>query len=558
VTLNFDTAIETAFERYGNPYVCVDHAAYQTLAAFNSPLRIHKLHGTLSGDRDDPPTTKYRTVKYTVQRIGTALDESLIDWLRDVIANRSVLITGYSGADLDVFPALQHALGQGDVYWNSRHEPSYVTNAWLRRLRHRCQRVPGDIADVFDHLALRLELDLEPHDTGTTQYTMSLGHLERDVRDAVGTLLAAAIACHNTEQREHAAVRDAIVACLHKPRVRPVVDRDPRQAVLLRRLAAAPQHERGNIWAALEHFREARSRVQHARRKDVRLPELAEPEIEVNIAYNEAWPLKRFDAKYLVDARGIPNAVRGVAKLLWWTLSPSVRNPALRSGAAHHLAETPLTWGLACDVVAPGNPIAWMLYLLARTWFKVSWRDGRMAQTHGAFRMMRLSEVDMNIARTRPFGRGVRDEQVVHVDRTLEHCRYLNGEPELWHRTADGRKMQNGTGAMDGDAAAGVHLILEAARGQLRGRSGIVRKRLHQAWEIFKDSRYGSGFYRTQMYAWILCNRGSWLRNVAAAPGRLRRARALRAWFSDERSPGASGLFPCLVDADDATGQSSI
>jgi hypothetical protein len=536
VTLNFDYAIETAFrEAVGGaeaPLVCTTLREFSEHAHRSARLRVHKPHGTLRpGEELVQPVVKYNNILYTVQRIGTALDNDLVTWLRGVIRDRSVLLTCYSADDLDVFPALQQAMGSGVVFWNWRSKPpSHITAAWLRTLRPRPRSLRGDVGDILAAAVKELCPPAADRAGRENPYVVSLDALRRGLPDAVRALLAGALLCHETELREHAPVRDALINCLEQGQVRDIVDRDPRMAILLDFLAGGCDHQRGDIRSALQRYRAARQGIRGTVREGVPLPAHIEVHIDINIAYDEAWPLKRLDLRRIRDLKSLILTPLAMARLVWWGSVPFAGAGKRRSFAAHHVGEFPLTWALMTDVALPRTLLPRLLYAIAL------WHFRRATSRHGGFvtkevfHQMRRCEVQLNLLRGQPFDR--MSHQVSAVDEILRHCRYLNGGPDCRQRDEQ-PDVPATRGAMRGDAARGVHLILEAMRSALEGQHRVVREVLDEAWCVFKEARYGSGLYRVQIYEWILCGskQPSW-RTLLRAPHRLRHALRLRNWYA--------------------------
>ena len=181
------------------------------------------------------------------------------------------------------------------------------------------------------------------------------------------------------------------------------------------------------------------------------------------------------------------------------------------------------------DVALPGTRVARWLYRIALWHFKraTSRQEGLVAKD--AFHQMRRCEAQLNLLRSQLFDPS--SPEAFAVEETLRHCRYLNGEPA--HRQGLERGDPGvARGAMKGDAARGVHLILEAIRYMLDGREGLAQSALDEAWGDYIHAGYGSGLYRVQAYEWVLFPpSGSGWRSLLAAPRRLRDLRRLRSWY---------------------------
>jgi hypothetical protein len=194
-----------------------------------------------------------------------------------------------------------------------------------------------------------------------------------------------------------------------------------------------------------------------------------------------------------------------------------------KSLALHLLGEFPLTWALAFDVAAPGNPIARAFYKIAHFHFNRATSTRRGFVPKDVFHQMRRDEARMNMLRTQWF-RGLNNEALHRIDASLRHYRYLNGDPS--------DTVHKNLGIMQGDASRGVHLLLEALRNKLSNQPNEFRKRLDDSWSVFTAAKYGSGLYRVQIYKWILDPwLTSWWVTFPVARRRLQYALRLRNWY---------------------------
>jgi hypothetical protein len=117
VTTNFDNYLEMALEQLHVPYRTVVPPA---MAVPPSPgLLIFKVHGDLRA-----PTS----IVMTLNRSAQPLSRDAASLLRRMMSDSDLLITGYSGHDLDIFPIIQGAartarLGEWKVWVNDIREP---------------------------------------------------------------------------------------------------------------------------------------------------------------------------------------------------------------------------------------------------------------------------------------------------------------------------------------------------------------------------------------------------------------------------------------------------
>jgi hypothetical protein len=550
ITLNFDFAIETAFKREAgtaeDPAVFSSAREYLERPQKPARLTIHKPHGTVRpGEEGLPRRVKYRDILFTVQRIGTALDRPLVDWLRDVVRDKSLLVTCYSSDDLDFFPALQHAMGCGTVFWNyCSGGPSALTEKWLRGLRSRARRMKRDINDILTSAVNTLCRPAVPQGGDLKPAPVSLDYLRRGTKDAVGTLLAAAIMCHLTEERRDAAFRDEILGRLDDGPARNIIKNDPSMAIQFDLLHAGPAHEGANISEALTRLRRAKNRIRSASRDDVSLPPDIEAQVDVNIAYNEAWPLKHIKLLRLLHPRAVLEAVLAICRLALWRRLPYRVSGERKPYGTQHLGEFLLNAGLTLDVALPWPWIPRLLYGQAFKRYKqaTSRLEGFSAREH--FHQMRLCEAQLHLLRGMPYREDSAGARAVND--ILEHCRYLNGDPN-YIQQSDGSTVTTDRSAMKGDVARGVHLILEAVRHSIKGERGSLRKALDEAWSIFEERGYGSGLYRVQMYDWILCCSNETPRlKLSLARRRLAYARWLRDWNPDRQRTADQREVPVL------------
>src|SRR5574341_1246419 len=398
ITVNFDFALETAFlgETGAWPRVVTPDADPASRRQDFAPT-IHKPHGTLKPEQSAaPPEIKYADIRYTVERIGTALDDSLVAWFRQVIGDRSIFVTCYSADDLDVFPALQEALthGKGRVYWNWHHAPpSPMTEKWFSHLGPRQTKIGGDVDQIIGPIVTSLGLSRAGHLQGPMT-TLSLDHVSRGELDVAGAVLAAALICHDSEARRHVGLRDRLIECLERGRLHDAVDRDPRKAALLDVMIAGRSHEAGDIARALQGHRNIKRRFDEARDAEEPLPDWIGVRADADIAYDEAWALKRRDREPVADSyRGtVRRATRAILVMVWRSWMPVVVRPEVRALASHFLGEFPLTWAMELEVGAPTNLLSRVLYRIAYGQFRkaASGKGGFVARD--VFHQMRREE----------------------------------------------------------------------------------------------------------------------------------------------------------------------
>jgi hypothetical protein len=101
ITTNFDTYIERAFAGMAFSR----HVVAMSKEGDGFPLL--KPHGTL-----DAPAS----MLVTFEQVAVRLDDLMRDNLKRLVANRTIVVVGYSGWDYDLFPLLVHA----GRHWNTR------------------------------------------------------------------------------------------------------------------------------------------------------------------------------------------------------------------------------------------------------------------------------------------------------------------------------------------------------------------------------------------------------------------------------------------------------
>lgn len=539
ITLNFDFALESSLRGYR---VFTSFEDFRKKGVRGSTLAVHKPHGTLRlEDADKSSSIKYRGILCTVQRIGTALNEPLVSWFREVIGDCSLLVTGYSADDLDVFPALQLALGQGHVYWNSKDEPSDITDVWLRSLSNKCTKLTDDIDSVLGPIVESLCPPKATREHGSRN-PVSLGHISDSMDDTARVLLASALICHNSEAREYANLRDLLIKCLEEPLLLNAFAADSNEALQLKLLEAGRAHEQGTPEIALRNYRFIRSSIRKARRSGEWFSEELRQEVESLIAYETAWPLKRRETFRMSHMYGRLKIIGGLFRLLWRAHVPILGIPrSARALSAHFFGEFPLTLGLRLDLGAPANPITRILYRIAHWHFRLATAPHRGFVTRDVFHQMRRDEAKMNLLRSRWLLKPSMTE-LRRIDTHITHYRYLNGKPADSANIKEDLDLVESQGVMEGDASRGVHLILEAMRASIDEKPILVRRRIDQAWQVFREARSGSGLHRVQMYEWILhAKRIQWRKALLDARRKRRHVTELRTWYK-----GSPKSEPCF------------
>jgi hypothetical protein len=102
ITTNFDEYVERALS--GQPF---SYRVRGSPTASGTGPPLLKVHGTLK----EPAS-----IAVTLEDVLCRLDDQAIADLREILANRTIIVIGYSGWDYDVFPLLLHAA----LGWNCR------------------------------------------------------------------------------------------------------------------------------------------------------------------------------------------------------------------------------------------------------------------------------------------------------------------------------------------------------------------------------------------------------------------------------------------------------
>jgi hypothetical protein len=227
VTLNFDLLLEAAWRDLTHSDV---HPATSVEAAL--PLGrtwLHKPHGSLPAHGSNASAQeRYGNIQFTIERIGTAPDETLIQWLQLVTGNRPLLVTGYSAGDIDVFPALCEARRRavslsgghpGRVYWThvdvSSFEQTPGLRSWLESLTPEGRPMRGTLEEHLGKLIRLLELRRTLPATDPRS-TTPLGPRPELRFDDNGVLLAAALVIHSVNQSDQHTAEKTILAYLRK------------------------------------------------------------------------------------------------------------------------------------------------------------------------------------------------------------------------------------------------------------------------------------------------------------------------------------------------------
>lgn len=115
LTTNFDTMFEDACVELGLEFELRSHRDDPPgpLTPAHSPVQVCKLHGSISG-----PDGSYTPEDLRTTMVGiTAINEPWIRAISDHLQELSICFVGYSGRDIDYFPAMASGVAKRPVFW---------------------------------------------------------------------------------------------------------------------------------------------------------------------------------------------------------------------------------------------------------------------------------------------------------------------------------------------------------------------------------------------------------------------------------------------------------
>jgi hypothetical protein len=513
VTLNFDRLLETAWEQGGREPVspATSWAHLQDLQKRGKPAWLHKPHDTLPSTKEvTPDINPYANIQFTIERIGTALDRSLVAWFTEVLGKGPLLVTGYSAGDVDIFPALcamrkqaaVDAIGPpGNVYWTyldpDELRETLGLEPWLRSLGRAWQPLRGPLEDHLTSVMRLLEFQEPPQgdeDANGESTSMTLGDLEMDT---CGWLMVGALLMHATDHPDqHVAVK-AITDYLDKAYEVQHREVDYRKATMLAQLKGNRFLEGGNIREGIRCYRDA---ISHARSHTGNEPiagELTPAQMRCKIAHSRMNPLaslsssgNKEDRSRTISAWLMPPL--GFLELLVLASGCRRAEPAASRLASHFLGDLFYTLGMYSDVLCLWRPVTFGLYYVGHKLFRRATRRGNGWVPRDAFHFLRRDETLLLLQRlrTRPSREAVHAANWVWWDERFSHYQYLGS---ILHDDVHFA------------AFHGVAAVRRALRARDVGAAtpADVWKELVSLGRLCKLRKYRAGVVRLQLYAWL-------------------------------------------------------
>lgn len=519
ITLNFDYGLERAFEAISGlqPNVCTTPGGAQEVRSA-STFTIHKPHGSLREiDKNENLAKKFRSIRYTLQRIGTSYDEILATWLRTIIGSHAVLVTGYSNKDLDLFPAFLRTIEKKDVFWNF-FDGDATPHA--EEISSRCKRagatfVPiiGDISEILVEIMRSMGLNSQIHAEIAEGSPKRLPSLELLSTDVIGISLATAMILQSTEARDQKELIDDLRRFLINSILAGGTPEEIRKRILITHFNAGVNHEKGNMAESTAgYFNTLKLLRDNPDVMDLGL-ELSMAEVETRLAYESAWILKRPSMSMMLHPIKLAMAFSGLLKLSRRSSKHDYETGTAGSAlAAAFLGEIEFNMAMALDLACPGSWPARLIYKKAHSQYKRATQATKAFVPREMFHKMREVEVRMFVLLRR---NDSKPSDLVDVDSTLEHFDYVNK-------------------VMGKDAAWGTLMMLatlrQALKIKLSDQGGLLTNEfLQDAKELYRKRNYPSGIAKIQLYEWLLLNRGEGcFRSLIAFPKRMRRLVEIR------------------------------
>lgn len=159
LTTNFDVLFEIALntlkevdsDRFGKVELDLIIPTNSGYPGLNRPiepatLRLVKLHGTI-GDNEE---NMFNTISTTLTSI-TVMKHDFIEYLDKLMTDKYLVIVGYSGSDLDIFPFIRELLRDKDsrIYWISKFKDSKTRDAALSLEENKRILIKGKYPEDF-------------------------------------------------------------------------------------------------------------------------------------------------------------------------------------------------------------------------------------------------------------------------------------------------------------------------------------------------------------------------------------------------------------------------
>ncbi len=478
---------------------------------------MHKPHGSIyERNRRSGPRERYLDLHFTIERIGTAPDDELSAWFQEVLAGKTLFVTGYSAQDLDIFPALRSVQGMERVYWNffqrsdweERDDDPPPKKALLKWL-DGAYLLFGPVAE---HLPTVLEkVGMEPSVLGGADKNKPHGCSPGAIMDnKPGLLLGGALVLHSVNRPgQEEAVRTILKRLRKWTNMHHTDDRYPDDVQRRFRIMA------NQLDADL--LQEASSpKAYRAYRKTVRL---LDAYVGDEIAA-EVTP-RQTRCKMLWSAMRRTPGIEGVLfRPAWsffrlWLMGRGweTRDAGTRRLAQHFVGGVFFRLALYVDVILDLPSTARLFYAIAHGHYSRATRRLGPWRARDTFHYSRADESWL-LSRRRT---GQREGLLVFpggLEKRLAHYEYVQG-------------------VLEGDVGLAQVLLFRALAARLTpprdadSRAGI-RDLLRKASTVYATRNYRAGIERAQVYRWILEPGVRMAGSLTRAIGRVATLRAIQ------------------------------
>ncbi len=371
ITPNFDFGIESAaLTDWSIPVVTEFPSA--SAEARTRQCRLHKIHGTLRiEDSEAARDVQFSTLQFTIERVGTALNERLANWLSSVLNDSVLFVIGYRGEDLDILPALMRQDRLRRVIWAYYPEPLHSSSplayAWLTKLGSRASVVATRAEDFLPQLA-ELQGIHVPSPTSGPGAAISARYLRSH---PAATIVAAG---HLVQELVPVGERERLLRGLfeHFERNESKLGKLPtRVEVMLAHLRASHHQDAGRIALATREYGRATGLLQRHHPGDEIALEVTLGQASCRYAFQQAsvfkrpkpwtWRVSSFRGLFSLFAiayLGRPRFKVGASE-----------DTAARKLARYFIGDLWAAWAVLFDAVLAVGPVAQWLYRRAEACF---------------------------------------------------------------------------------------------------------------------------------------------------------------------------------------------
>ncbi len=176
LTTNFDCLIERALVDRGlardrDFTVYYDDEGFSRFLENSDRERVSvvKLHGSIEDEQ---------SIVAVLEQTGRGLSLNQADILNEVFTNNHVLLVGYSGNDLDIYPKLSSMSGTAcGLLWNYNDELPHTVGELSKSFGDRLTPLKMDLRELFERLANQVQIPYEKPDWAPDVSMMESEHM---------------------------------------------------------------------------------------------------------------------------------------------------------------------------------------------------------------------------------------------------------------------------------------------------------------------------------------------------------------------------------------------